>query len=202
MVDSPEEADFALCCISYANGGSGYSRADREAGGNGYVPISLQYRPYTAKTARAESLAGGDPLEDFTNRSYRGKTVTTLNESDLDMVLNARKAMGDKPVITVIRMSRPCVVAEFEPAADAILLHTGVEARAVMDMLSGQAEPSGLLPMQLPADMETVEEQCEDRELDMRCHVDTQGHTYDFAFGMNWSGVIDDDRVRKYGKRK
>ena len=202
VVDSPEEADFALCCISYANGGSGYSRADREAGGNGYVPISLQYRPYTAKTARAESLAGGDPLEDFTNRSYRGKTVTTLNESDLDMVLNARKAMGDKPVITVIRMSRPCVVAEFEPAADAILLHTGVEARAVMDMLSGQAEPSGLLPMQLPADMETVEEQCEDRELDMRCHVDTQGHAYDFAFGMNWSGVIDDDRVRKYGKRK
>ena len=36
----------------------------------------------------------------------------------------------------------------------------------------------------------------------MRCHVDTQGHAYDFAFGMNWSGVIDDDRVRKYGKKK
>ena len=30
------------------------------------------------------------------------------------------------------------------------------------------------------------------------CHVDSEGHAYDFGFGMNWSGVIDDDRVRKF----
>ncbi len=200
VVDDPNDADFALCCISYANGGNGYEDADRDAGGNGYVPISLQYRPYAATTAREESLAGGDPLEDFTNRSYRGKTATTMNESDLDMVLDAKKAMAGKPVVTVIRMSKPCVVNEFEPSADAIVLHAGIEARAVLDIVSGAQEPSGLLPMQLPADMETVEAQCEDLPLDMRCHVDTAGHTYDFGFGMNWSGVIDDERVRKYAR--
>ena len=27
---------------------------------------------------------------------------------------------------------------------------------------------------------------------------DANGHTYDFAFGMNWSGVIDDERAKKY----
>ena len=201
MVDTPEEADFALCCISYANGGQGYSDEDRENGGNGYLPISLQYRPYTADTAREVSLAGGDPLEDFTNRSYKGKTVTTSNESDLDMVLNARAAMGDKPVITVIRMSKPCVVKEFEPATDAIIMHAGLEARAVLEILCGSAEPSGLLPMQIPANMETVEAQCEDKELDMECHVDVSGNTYDFGFGMNWSGVISDERVHKYAGR-
>ena len=198
VVENPKDADFALCCISYANGGTGYSDEDLKNGGNGYVPISLQYRPYTATAARAASLSGGDPYEKFTNRSYQRKTVTTVNETDLDMVLDARKAMGDKPVVTVIRMSKPCVVKEFEPYTDAIVLHAGIEARAVLDIVSGAREPSGLLPMQLPADMETVEAQFEDVERDMRCHVDAAGHAYDFAFGMNWAGVIDDERVRKY----
>ena len=30
------------------------------------------------------------------------------------------------------------------------------------------------------------------------CHVDTEGNAYDFAFGLNWSGVIEDERVTKY----
>ena len=52
--------------------------------------------------------------------------------------------------------------------------------------------------MQLPASMRTVEEQFEDVPRDMECHKDADGHVYDFAFGMNWSGVIDDARVKKY----
>ena len=32
----------------------------------------------------------------------------------------------------------------------------------------------------------------------MRCYQDADGHTYDFAFGLNWSGIIDDARVKKY----
>ena len=32
----------------------------------------------------------------------------------------------------------------------------------------------------------------------MECYVDANGNTYDFAFGMNWSGVIDDERVATY----
>ena len=114
------------------------------------------------------------------------------------MVLDARKAMGSKPVITVIRMSKPGVVKEFEPDTDAILVHAGIEAEAMLDVISGAFEPSGLLPMQVPADMETVEEQFEDAPFDMRCHVDVDGNSYDFGFGMNWSGPIDDERVRKY----
>ncbi|NIP81602.1 MAG: beta-glucosidase, partial [Gemmatimonadetes bacterium] len=73
---------------------SGYSQEDVAAGGNGYVPISLQYGEYTAEHARDPSIAGGDPLEDFTNRTFRGKTVTTSNATDLEMVLEAREVMG------------------------------------------------------------------------------------------------------------
>ena len=64
--------------------------------------------------------------------------------------------------------------------------------------MSGRYEPSALLPCQLPADMKTVEEQCEDLPFDIECYVDSEGNTYDFAFGMNWSGVIKDKRVKRW----
>ena len=196
--ETPDEADFALVVIQEPSSGSGYDVNDRKKGGNGYVPISLQYRPYKAEYARAVSVAGGDPKESFTNRSYKGKKVTTSNESDLDLVIETKKKMGDKPVVVVVNVSRPVVLAELEPYADAILLTFGVQNQAVLDILDGTVEPSGLLPMQLPADMRTVEEQCEDVPRDMRPYVDADGHAYDFAYGLNWSGIIDDDRVARF----
>ena len=74
----------------------------------------------------------------------------------------------------------------------------GVQPQAYFDIISGAFEPSGLLPVQFPADMQTVEQQFEDTPRDMKCHQDTDGNIYDFAFGLNWSGVIDDERVQKY----
>ena len=197
-VDSPKEADFALVFINEPASGSGYSVADREKGGNGYVPISLQYEDYTATYARETSIAGGDPLEDFTNRSYKGKSVTTGNKSHMELVRNTRKAMGSKPVITVVSISKPMVMSEIEPYTDAILLSFGVQNQAILETVCGTNEPSGLLPMQLPANMKTVEEQFEDVPRDMECHVDADGNKYDFAFGLNFSGVINDDRVKNY----
>ena len=197
-VTDPRKADFAIVFINAPASGSGYDVADRNKGGNGYVPISLQYEDYTATDARETSIAGGDPYEDFTNRSYRGKTVTTSNKSHMQLVRDTRKAMGTKPVVTVVSISRPMVMKEIEPYTDALLLSFGVQNQAVLDIISGAVEPSGLLPMQLPADMKTVETQFEDVPRDMQCHVDADGNAYDFAFGMNWSGVINDDRVAKY----
>jgi len=195
---SPEEADFALVIIQEPSSGSGYDVNDRKKGGNGYVPISLQYGPYTAEFARTESIAGGDPKESFTNRSYKGKKVTTANESDLDLVIETKRKMGDKPVVVVVNATRPLVLSELEPYADAILLTFGVQNQVVLDIIGGTVEPSGLLPMQLPADMRTVEEQCEDVPRDMRPYVDADGHAYDFAYGLNWSGVIADERVARF----
>lgn len=103
-----------------------------------------------------------------------------------------------QPVVVSLTLNNPTVMAEFEPYADAILVNFGVQNQAVLDLVSGKAEPSALLPVQMPADMATVETQAEDVPRDMRCHTDTKGHTYDFAFGMNWKGVINDARVAKY----
>ena len=200
VVDSPEAADFALCIIAEPSSGIGYSMDEAKNGGNGYVPVSLQYEDYTATEARAVSLAGGDPLEQTTNRTYKGKTIKTYNRDDLLLVRQTKESMGQKPVVVVVEVSRPLVLAEIEPSCDALLISFGVQHQALLDIISGQAEPSALLPFQMPADMQTVETQREDVPHDMRCYRDADGHTYDFAYGLNWKGVINDERVRKYGK--
>ncbi len=46
--------------------------------------------------------------------------------------------------------------------------------------------------------LEAVEAQDEDTVRDCECYVDADGNTYDFAFGLNWSGVINDERVQTY----
>ena len=202
VTDDADAAGAALVVIASPTSTRGYDKADAEAGGNGYVPISLQYEPYTATHARAESIAGGDPLETFTNRTYKGKTVTSSNATDLQAIRDAREKMNGKPVIVVLDMSIPTVVSEFEPGADAILVTFGVQDQAILDILTGEAEPSGLMPFQMPADMQTVEEQYEDTPHDMRPYVDSEGNVYDFAFGLNWSGVIEDLRTETYGKEQ
>jgi len=190
VTEHADDADVALVFISGPDSGIGFSYQDVEQGGNGYVPISLQYRPYTADTARTKSLAG--------DRSYQGKMAHTTNESDLDLVLETKRRMGDKPVIVSILASGPFVVAEFERDVQSIVMQFGVQDQAVLDVVSGHMEPSGLLPFQMPATMTTVEEQLEDTAHDMECYVDEAGHVYDFAFGLDWRGVIQDDRVEKY----
>lgn len=201
VVHTPGEADAALCFIESPIS-VGYDPEDRKRGGNGYVPITLQYRPYQADSARTPSLAGGDPLEDFTDRSYRGKCNTAANEADLDLVIRTREAMGEKPVITVITLKNPMVMAELEPYTDVILAEYGVNPQAVLDVITGRFVPEGLLPIQIPVDMQTVETQREDVAFDMECYEDSEGHLYDFGFGMNFEGIIVDDRTRRYQKSR
>lgn len=198
VVDNPSEADLAIVFIKGPESGTGYSVDDLKSGGNGYVPISLQYREYTAEYARDPSIAGGDPFESFTNRTFRGKHITTENETDLDLVLDTVKQMKGKPVIVSVTLTNPMVFEEFEKEVDGILVSFDVQDQALLDIFTGAAEPSGLLPIQMPANMKTVEEQLEDVPHDMTCHVDSEDHTYDFGFGMNWSGVIHDARVANY----
>lgn len=201
VTSKPEEADFALVFADNPQSeNGGYSIADRKAGGNGYVPVSLQYSPYTATDAREHSIAAGDPVTDpaITNRSYKGKEGRTRNAGDLDILVRTREMMRGKEVIAVINTANPMVFNEFEKYMDGIIVHFGCSVQAIMDIISGRYEPSGLLPVQMPACMATVEKQREDVPFDMDCHSDTEGNVYDFGFGMNWGGAIKDKRTDRY----
>ncbi len=202
VTEDPSKADLAIVFVKSPEGGVGYLKEDREKGGNGYVPISLQYGPYTAATAREKSIAAGDPVIDptITNRSYKGKSFTASNITDLKVIQDTKTAMNGKPVVVVIAGNKPMVFNEFEKDVNAIVYGFGVQDQAVLEVLTG-VEPSGLLPVQMPASMETVEEQLEDVPHDMKVHVDSEGNAYDFAFGLNWKGVIKDKRVARYRKK-
>ncbi len=203
VTDDPSKADLAIVFVKGPNGGVGYDKDDRQKGGNGYVPISLQYGPYTATNARAQSMAAGDPVVDptITNRSYKDKTITASNVTDLNSILDTKTAMNGKPVIVCMALTNPAVVAEFESKVDGLVVSFGVQDQALMDILSGTTAPSGLLPLQMPADMQTVETQKEDLPQDMKPYTDSEGHVYDFTYGLNWKGVIKDTRTEKYGKK-
>jgi beta-glucosidase len=185
ITDDPQKADFGIAFIRNPMSGYGYDIKDAQKGGSGYVPISLQYNDYTARYSRRKSIAGGDPYENFTNRSYRGKSVKTYNKSDMYAVTGMKKKLGDKPLITIISMDNPMVMGEIEKYSDVILVGLGIQNQAYLDILIGKYKVSGKLPFQLPADMKTVEGQNEDAPRDMRCYKDSEGNIYDFGFGLS-----------------
>ncbi len=203
VTDDPTKADFAIVFIKSPISG-GYSSADRAAGGNGYVPISLQLKDYTAIDAREHSMAAGDPVIDptITDRTYKGKTSKSNTYPDLQTIFETKQAMNGKPVLVSISISNPMVFGEFEKEVDAIIGEFGVQVDAQLDIISGKVEPSGLLPMQMPLNMSVVEKQYEDKPHDMKPYKDVQGHVYDFGYGLNWKGVIRDARTIKYAVKK
>ena len=85
-----------------------------------------------------------------------------------------------------MHIHNPCVVSEFESQADGILAHFGVENRVLMEILSGDHAPGGRLPLSLPANMETVENHCEDCFDDYEVHVDDAGNRYSYGFGLQF----------------
>ncbi|MFI5161928.1 MAG: glycoside hydrolase family 3 N-terminal domain-containing protein [Sphingobacteriales bacterium] len=199
FTEDPSKADCALVFVSSPSGGAGYDRDDVAKGGSGYVPITLQYGEYKATDGRAHSIAAGDPVEPgVDNRSYKDKTITAANYNDLKTIRETKEAMKGKPVIVIINLSKPTIPAEFEKDANAIVANFGVQNQAILDIISGAVQPSGLLPFQMPANMKTVELHDEDIPHDMICYKDAAGHVYDFGFGMNWKGVIHDARTAKY----
>lgn len=198
VTDNPDEADMALVFIQSPATTIGYDKADLEKGGNGYIPISLQYGDYKATEARETSIAGGDPLEDFTNRGYKNKSTKAANSTDAQLVAETKRKMKGKPVLVSVTTTNPMVFSEIEKDASAILVNFGVQDQALFDIISGKSEPSALLPMQMPMNMAVVEKQFEDVPFDMTCYKDTDGNVYDFGYGMNWNGIINDERTLKY----
>ncbi|MCQ4863075.1 glycoside hydrolase family 3 protein [Pseudoflavonifractor phocaeensis] len=208
-ISSPKNAAIGNAAGAGGGTGDGY---DTDAGK--YIPISLQYGPYTANSSSVrltsisgdqvevsvDSPYGAQTVYENENRSYFGNSARVSNASDLDAVLYAAEHV-DKVIVSV-NLSNPMVFSEFESQVDAILVdfnNAGPNiTKALCEIITGQVEPSGLLPLQMPADMETVEAQYEDVPRDMECHVDSDGNTYDFAYGLNWSGVISDERTAKY----
>ena len=179
-----------------------------------YTAPSLQYGSYTASGARNPSIGGemntitfNDGYEMQTsvrkaNLSYWNKTVgKNTNYPQLEK-LQELAALGlDAPIVVSMKAnnSGAMVWSEVEPLADVIFYRYGsVSDEAAAQIIAGKVEPSALLCQQQPASMQAVEAEKEDVSRDLECYVDAAGNAYDFAFGLNWAGVINDERVATY----
>ena len=179
IVKDPKLADVAMVFVESP-------LTDGYLEDKGYLPISLQYRPYTATLARKTSIAGGDFREEDSNRSYYNKTNYAYNESDLDNILEAKKLMGGKPIIVSMTLHNPTVVSEFEEVVDGIIVDFGVQRKALFDIVFGDKKPEGRLPIIMPKNMETIELHNEDIFDDIEAYTDSEGNTYDFGYGLTY----------------
>ena len=204
--DDLKDIDFGLMMASAPD-----CRAEGYSGGQ-FVPISLQYGTYVADSdnVRKPSWGGDIWTEDSqyekneeTGRedwSYKGATATNGDSSTLENIKATKELCGDAPLVLVLSANSQFCCHEFEDLADAILVYYGdqITGNAVCQIVAGRVEPQGMLIMQLPKDMDEVEKQMEDVPRDMECYEDNDGNVYDFAFGLNWSGQIKDERWEKY----
>lgn len=216
------KADLASCDYAIVSMTNPFTDGGTDASGEKYLPASLQYGEYTASTAHKAIANGTRTVEKSDgyygsvketveeDRSYTNNSVgQAANYGHLETLQYVADTVSDEcKIIVIMSMSSTgCMVwSEVEPLADAILMYYAGTAfdgsffkeDVLLQVTSGQIEPTALLPMQQPADMEAVEAQQEDVPRDMDCYVDTDGNTYDFAYGLNWSGIINDDRVSTY----
>jgi beta-glucosidase len=184
---------------------------------NGAPPQNLMYSPYTAQWQRQISLgydwvhadgsmvmfgAGETPdilAGDYmNNRSIRNGLTHDGIPAALNMINETVAAMGNKPVVFALSMTNPMVVSDFEPYVDAIIVGGGISDVAILELISGNYEPNGLLSVNFPLNMETVELANEDSGHDMVPYLDEMGNRYIFGFGLNWKGRISDARTAKY----
>ncbi|MBC5738532.1 glycoside hydrolase family 3 N-terminal domain-containing protein [Lawsonibacter faecis] len=219
-------ADIAACDYAIVSMRAPFVQSTYDEDSGLWLPASLQYEQYTANgpSVKQETVAGdmvkqeidtgdyGMVTQDVKeNRSYYGNTAAVADSyNDYETLQYVHSTVSNEcKVIVVMDTLIPLVWSEVEPMADAILLwFNGYEGavfdpnwfqpEALMNIITGQVEPSALLPYQMPKDMDDAEGQLEDVPRDMECYTDSKDNTYDFGFGMNWSGVISDERTAKY----
>ena len=198
------KCDFALVAITAPSGGQGIS-------GKNFVPISLDFGEYVADgpNVRKVSIAGDaedmqaveydiEIVDGKQNRSYYGKSVSN-STAEVEKLQTVKALVGDLPIVGVVTINNPLVFTQIEPDLAAILaVFAGPSVDQKLRIIAGEYEPYGLLPLQMPKDMDAVEAQSEDVPRDMECYEDSEGNVYDFGFGLNWSGKIEDERTAKY----
>lgn len=85
------------------------------------------------------------------------------------------------PVVVTVYLDRPAILAGVRDRAGALLANFGVSDAALLDVLTGRAQPMGRLPFELPSTMAEVQAQRSD------VPHDTAHPLYPFGFGRRYS---------------
>ncbi|MEH7419128.1 glycoside hydrolase family 3 C-terminal domain-containing protein [Neobacillus drentensis] len=93
------------------------------------------------------------------------------------------------PTITAINFSNPWLIQEIEPNAAAVIGTFGVKTEALMDVIRGRFNPTGKLPITIPANQEAVANDKMDvpgfDESPSYVYKAKSGDKYGFDFGLS-----------------
>ena len=98
-------------------------------------------------------------------------------EDELTEILNL---INKKPTVTVLTIDRPPVVPEIDKASKAMIAEFEIEDDIICEMIFGEFNPSGKLPIEIPSSMQAVENQFEDMP------YDSENPLYPFGHGLSF----------------
>jgi beta-glucosidase len=84
------------------------------------------------------------------------------------------------PAIVDIYIDRPAVIPEIAAASKGLIANYGSNDKALLDIVFGDFNPQGKLPVELPSSMEAVRQQKEDLP------YDSENPLYKFGFGLHY----------------
>ena len=88
--------------------------------------------------------------------------------------------MAQKPTITVLSIDRPPVVPEINAASKAVIADFECQDEIIAELIFGQFNPSGKLPIEIPSSAEAVQNQMEDVPYDSEAPLYKYGHGLSF----------------------
>jgi len=86
-----------------------------------------------------------------------------------------------KPTIVCLYLDRPPVMPEINAVADGLLVEFGSSDEAILDVIFGNFNPTGKLPIEIPSSMEAIKNQKED------VPYDSKNPLYPFGFGLSYN---------------
>ena len=88
--------------------------------------------------------------------------------------------MSKVPTVVDIYLNRPAVIPEISAACKGLLASFGADDNALLDVVFGNINPGGKLPVEMPSSMEAVRNQKED------VPYDSKDPLYKFGFGLHY----------------
>ncbi|MET0854393.1 MAG: glycoside hydrolase family 3 N-terminal domain-containing protein [Microterricola sp.] len=93
-----------------------------------------------------------------------------------EAIAHVREIAAAVPTVLDVHLDRPAILTPIIDAPVAVVANYGANARALLDVLTGAAEPKGKLPFDLPSSMAAVEASREDVPFDTKDPLFRFGH--------------------------
>lgn len=113
----------------------------------------------------------------FGSMQHEGKLDFQNGNKEFEEI---KRITGAVPTIVTVYLDRPAILESLKDRASALVVNFGVSDAALLDVVTGKAQPEGRLPFELPSSMDDVEAQRSD------VPHDTHHPLYPIGFGRRY----------------